>query len=81
MPITIVLHLLNVADPVLGEVDEFPAPHDRLIRVNNPRRMDGKELHYLDERVTTVIWPVDKINFIEVLPGEEEEQIVGFVRE
>jgi hypothetical protein len=31
--------------------------------------------------VTDVIWPLDRIAFIEVIPGEEEEQIIGFVRE
>jgi hypothetical protein len=81
MPFSIVLHILNAADPVLGEVDELPAPADRLIIVNNPRRLDGKELSYIDDRAATVIWPVDKINFVEVLSGEADEDLIGFVRE
>ena len=80
MPFTIVLHLQNT-EPVVGEVEEIPSPTDTLIVVRNPRRIDGKDLHYLAENVMTVIWPVEKLNFIEVLTGEEEEQIIGFVRE
>jgi hypothetical protein len=28
-----------------------------------------------------VIWPVNQISFIEVMPSEGEERIIGFVRE
>jgi hypothetical protein len=62
-------------------VEEVPAPTDLLVTVTNPRRMDGKDLHYLTENVVTVIWPVHRLNFIEVLPTKEEEEIIGFVRE
>lgn len=80
MPISIVLHIQG-SEPVLGEVDELPGPGDRLIRLNHPRRMDGKDLDYIHEGVDTVIWSLEKINFIEILPGEDEEDIIGFVRE
>lgn len=80
MPYKIVLHIQN-QDPVLGEVDELPAATDRLLTVRNPRRVDGKDLTYIAENVMTVLWPVDHLNFIEVLGGEEEDQIIGFVRE
>lgn len=66
---------------MLGEVEELPSPTDQVIRVNNPRRLDGKYLNFIQDRVTTVIWPISKINFIEILPNEEEEDIFGFVRE
>ncbi len=80
MPITIVLHVED-EEPIIGEMDEMPTPADLLVVVNNPRRRDGKDLHYLDANVVTVIWPVNRINFIEILPGEEEDRIIGFVRE
>lgn len=80
MPITVILHLTG-AEPILAELEELPNPSDQLIRVANPRRVDGKDLHYLSERVMTVYWPIDKISFIEVLSSEEEEAIIGFVRE
>jgi hypothetical protein len=80
MPVTLVLHIEDEA-PIIGEVDEVPSPSDRLVVVNNPRRKDGKDLTFLDNNVVTVIWPVSRINFIEVLPSLEEERIIGFVRE
>lgn len=77
---SVIIHIQN-EDPVLGEVDELPSPEDSLIIVKNPRKRDGKDLIYLDPNVTTVIWPVARINFIEVVPSEAEEEIITFVRE
>jgi hypothetical protein len=80
MAYTIVLHLNN-EEAVTGEVEEIPAPTDTLIVINNPRRIDGKDLHYLSEDVVTVIWPISRLNFLEILPTKEEEEIISFVRE
>ena len=80
MPISILLHLSG-EDPVLGEIEELPTPTDTSISVNNPRRRDEKELPYLAETVVTVIWPMHRVNFIEILPSREEEDLIGFVRE
>ncbi len=80
MAYEVILHIHN-ADPVLGEVDELPGPRDTLLKVNNPRLRDGKDLHYLANNVVTVYWPVERLSFIEVLPSEAEERIVSFVRE
>jgi hypothetical protein len=81
MPISVVIHIQNT-EPILGELDELPSPTDNIISLHNPRRLDGKEVDYFLGEVSTVIWPIEKINFIEVLPGEEEEEdIIGFVRE
>jgi len=77
---SLVIHLLN-EDPVLGEVDELPQKSDSFILVKNPRRRDGKDLPYLDASVTNVIWPLARVSFIEILPGEKDEEIVSFVRE
>ncbi len=80
MAIEVIIHISN-SDPVLGEINELPGPDDQLIMINNPRLRDGKDLHYLANNVVTVIWPIHNITFIEVLPSEDEERIVGFVRE
>jgi len=77
---SVIVHLNN-EDPVLGEVDAIPSPTDSLIIVKNPRKRDGKDLHYIEANVTTVIWPVSRINFIEVLPAAEEEEVISFIRE
>lgn len=77
---SVIIHIQN-EDPVLGEIDELPAASALLVIVKNPRRRDGKDLPYIDMNVNTVIWPTSRINFIEVLPSGEEEEIISFVRE
>lgn len=77
---TLILHIVN-EDPVVGEVDNLPTPADNLVILKNPRKRDGKDLHYLEPNVTTVVWPVSRITFIEILPTSEEEEIITFVRE
>jgi hypothetical protein len=80
MPHTVIVHLHN-EDPVVGEIEELPGPNDTIILVTNPRRLDGKDLHYLQADVVSVYWPMVRINFIELVTAEEEEDIIGFVRE
>lgn len=80
MTITVIVHIAN-EDPVIGEVEQMPTLTDTMIIIANPRKRDGKDLHYLDSDVTTVIWPWNRITFLEILPSAEEEKIIGFVRE
>jgi hypothetical protein len=80
MAFTVVVHISN-EDPVVGELDELPAVTDTLVHIHNPRRRDGKDVHYLSNDIVTVIWPITQIAFIEVMPSEAEERIIGFVRE
>jgi len=42
---------------------------------------DGKDVHYLEPNGTKVIWPLVQISLIEILEDEEEENLIGFVRE
>lgn len=69
---TIVLHIANSA-PVKVEVDELPGPTDTLILGKNPRERNDKEFEWLDEGVTTAIFPVWRINYIQVLPSTDSE--------
>jgi len=76
----IILHVSGEI-PIFGEIEEMPNPSDTMVVVNNPRSREGKDLHYLQADVVQVIWPISNLNFIEIMPGEDEEQIIGFVRE
>jgi len=80
MPHTLLLHLNN-DDPIIGEVDELPGRTDQLITLINPRRKDGKDLHYLEDSVVSIIVPVVRISFIELIPSDMEEEIVSFVKD
>jgi hypothetical protein len=77
---TLVLHIQN-EDPVVCEIDQLPEPNDLLLIVNNPRRRDGKDLPYLDPAVSTVIWPTSRINYIEVMPEESDDQVITHFRD
>ena len=80
MSISVILHVAG-DEPVLGEVDELPEPSDYLFKITHPRRLDGKDLSYLVDNVSIVYYPVHRVNFLEILPSREEEEIIGFVRE
>jgi hypothetical protein len=80
MAFTVIVHMQS-DDPIVGEVEELPQATDTIITLMNPRRRDGKDIHFLQSDVLTVIWPLNQISFIEVLPSEVEEAIVSFVRD
>jgi hypothetical protein len=77
---TVLLHIVN-EDAVLAEMDQLPATNDTMVVVKNPRRRDGKDVLYIDIKVATVIFPLSRINFIEVIPTGEEDEIIGHFRE
>ncbi|GAB4273287.1 MAG: hypothetical protein Kow0080_20720 [Candidatus Promineifilaceae bacterium] len=78
--ITVIVHVAN-EDPIVCEIEKIPDPQDQLLVLNNPRLRDGKDVHYVDEDVTTLVFPVHRINFIQILPSADVEDVIGFVRE
>ena len=80
MAYSVILHISGEPS-IMGELEELPKATDTLLIVSNPRLRDGKDIHYLEHNVVKVIWPVDKISLIEVLESEDEENLIGFVRE
>ena len=80
MPYTVILHISGEPS-IVGEVEELPKPTDTILTVSNPRLRDGKDVHFLEHNVVKVIWPLQKLSLIEVLESEEEENLIGFVRE
>jgi len=80
MPQLLLLHVMN-EDPIVVETERIPDATDTCIVGMHPRRRDNKEVHYLLPDVTTVIFPMNRINFIEVLPSAEEEEVFKPFRE
>ncbi|MBN1313199.1 MAG: hypothetical protein JXB30_17455 [Anaerolineae bacterium] len=68
-------------DPVVLDVDELPNTNDQWIIGTNPRRRDQKEVSYILREVNQVMFPITRVNFIQILPSEQEEDIPTFVRE
>lgn len=80
MSTSVIVHLRN-AEPMLAEIEDLPQPADTIIKLNNPRQRDGKDLIFLERNVVSVYWPLAEISFIEILPGETAEDVVSFIRE
>jgi len=80
MPYSVILHIAGETS-VAGEIEELPKPTDNFIVVTHPRQKDGNDLHYIDQNVVRVIWPLARLSFIEILESAEEEKIIGFVRD
>jgi hypothetical protein len=77
---TAIVHIQN-EDPVVGEIEAPPGSTDYLLTLKNPRKRDGKDVAYIDPAVNIVVYPWWRINFVEIMPSAEEEEIITFVRE
>lgn len=78
---TVLVHVTN-EDPFLAEVPELPGKSDTLIEFVNPRLRDGKALRYVTQGMSSLIFPLHRISFLEIMAGEEERaQLVEFFRE
>ena len=80
MSYTLLIHLIGES-AMLCETEQLPNPSDSIITVTNLRQRDGKEVSMADSNATSFIFPWSRVNFIEILGAEEEEEIVGFVRD
>ena len=80
MSIEVIIHLVN-EDPVVAEVETLPDPTHATITVTNPRRRDGRSLHYFTEGATAFVFPWTRISFLEIMAEEEAEDVVEFFRE
>ena len=78
---SIVAHVTN-EDPFLAEVQELPKSTDTCVEFFNPRSRDGKSLRYASPGMSSMIFPMHRVSFIEVMANEEERaQVVEFFRE
>lgn len=71
--ITLLVHIAN-AEPIKLDVEEMPSLTDIAIIGMNPRDRKDREVNWIDEGVTTIIFPWSRINYIQVLPDKEAEE-------
>jgi hypothetical protein len=69
---SILVHISN-SEPVKVDVEELPKATDTCIIGRNPRERSDREFTWVDEGVTTVIFPWWRINYVQVLPSGEDE--------
>lgn len=78
---TVIVHLAD-EDPIVAELERMPDPADSFIGVIDPRREDGKPIHYLKEGSALVIFPMHRISSLEILTAEKaKEEEITFYRE
>jgi hypothetical protein len=77
---TVLIHILG-EESVVGEVESIPEPTDQVLIVNNLRMRDGRDVSYLLPETDTVVYPWIRIHCVEILPSEEKEEIISFIRE
>ena len=70
MPYTVIVHVAG-EEAVVGELLDLPGATDTSILITKVRRRDGKAVHYLAAGVDTVIWPMNRVTFLEILPVRE----------
>jgi hypothetical protein len=79
MATTVIVHVMG-EDPFVAEVEELPKPSDQLLTLLNPRRRDNKPLHYLERETISMVMPMHRINFVEIMPSQETEEVDLFFR-
>jgi hypothetical protein len=78
---SVIIHFAN-EDPVLADMEDMPDPSAIYVTCLNPRRRDGKALHYVDAQAVSFLFPWSRITFIELLPVEgAREEIIEFFRD
>lgn len=77
---SVLLHVTN-DEPILAEVEQLPGTQDQMIFCLNPRRRDGKDLPNVLPEVQTIVIPIWRVIFMEVMPSGEEEEIVAFYKD
>jgi hypothetical protein len=80
MAIEVIIHLHN-EDPVLAEMEELPDPTHQFLYISNPRRRDGRSLHYVTEGATSFIFPWTRITFVEIMQADEDREVIEFFRD
>ena len=80
MPHTVLIHVLN-EEAVVGEIERIPEPTDQVLIVTNIRYRDGRNVSYVLPETDTVVYPWTRIHCVEIMPGEEKEEVVSFIRE
>jgi hypothetical protein len=77
----VIVHLLN-EDPIVAELERIPEPGDASVRIFDPRREDGKPIHYLKDSSTSVIFPMHRVSSLEIFAEERApEEEITFYRE
>ncbi|HEY72779.1 MAG: hypothetical protein B6I35_07605 [Anaerolineaceae bacterium 4572_32.2] len=77
---TVLVHILG-EESVVGEVENIPDPTDQVLIISNLRYRDGRDVTYVLPETKTVVYPWTRIHCVEILPTEDAEDVISFIRE
>ncbi len=81
MPIPVIMHIMG-EDPFVAEMDTMPDPTSSFVSFSNPRKRDGKPVTYISQGAKVIMFPWNRINFVEVMTSMEERgAVIDFFRE
>lgn len=69
---TLIIHIEN-SEPIKADVDVLPEPGDTMIVAKNPRDRADKDLYWIDDGVSVVLFPFHRVNYVQVLPDAGED--------
>lgn len=72
---SVIIHLLN-EDPIEADMEALPNENATCIIFSNPRKRDGKNVGWATAGARFFIFPLSRINFIEVMTSKEEESTI-----
>ena len=79
MATTVIVHVMG-DDPFVAEMEKLPQPSDQALILLNPRRRDNKPLQYLERETISMILPMHRVNFVEITPSQDTEEVDLFFR-
>ena len=79
MATTVIVHVMG-DDPFVGELENMPQPSDQALILLNPRQRDNKPLRYLERETISMILPLHRVNFVEIMPSQDTEEVDLFFR-
>lgn len=71
--VSLLVHLAN-SEPIKLDVEEMPKPTDHVLIGRNPRDVSDREVPWVAENVRMVLLPWWRINYVEILPSEEDQE-------
>ena len=80
MTITAIVHISN-QEPIVCDLADMPNPTDTILTMLSPRKKDGRDLDFIESDVTTLLFPWAGIIYVEIISLDDDEEIIGFVRE
>lgn len=67
----VIIHLAN-EDPIMADMDDLPGPNATVVVFTNPRKRDNKNVNWVTAGAQAFIFPLSRINFIEIMTSDEE---------